>query len=90
MRVQGKNPPIVPDRKEETYGKTVQLFENFIETAGIEGGSFFAGSGETTFDVYSGFCQLELDRKPIDWHSEENKTHMNTLIEKRLLTLKLI
>lgn len=89
-RVQGKNPPVDPDTRKDTYGKTVEIFENFIKDADTEGQAFFSDAGETSFEIYVGFCQLELGGNHIDWHSSENKAHMNNLIEKKLLTLKLI
>jgi hypothetical protein len=89
-RVQGKTPPVIPDKKESTWGKTVAVFDNFILQADKEGNAFFADTGDTNFEDYIGFCQLELNGKQIDWHTQENKSHRDALIDKKLLTLKLV
>ncbi len=73
-----------------SWGKTVAVFDNFILQADKEGNAFFADTGDTNFEDYIGFCQLELNGKQIDWHTQENRSHGNALIDKKLLTLKLV
>jgi len=89
-RVQSKTPPVVPDKKESTWGKTIAVFENFILQADKEGDAFFADTGDTTFEDYIGFCQFELNGKQIDWNTQENRSHRDALIDKKLLALKLV
>lgn len=89
-KVLGKTPPTVPDNKESTWGKTMALFANLIIQAEKEGEAFFADVGDTNFEDYIGFCEIELSGKHIDWHAQENSSHREALIEKKLLTLKLI
>ena len=89
-KVLGKTPPTVPDKKESTWGKTIALFADLIIQADKEGDAFFADAGDTNFEDYIGFCEIELSGKQIDWHARENSSHREVLIDKKLLTLKLI
>lgn len=89
-RILGKTPLTWPELKAETYGKTTATFDVLVVQIDKEGTEFFAGSADTTFDTLVGLCQMELDKKPIDWDSSEFKRHITTLMEKKLLTLRLI
>ncbi len=87
---QGKPYLMWPDRMAETYGRTVTAFEAVVREIETEGERFFAGCGDTTFSVFVGFCQLEAEKKPIDWNSAEHKRHVDVLMSKNLLRLQLV
>jgi hypothetical protein len=88
--VQGQTPSVWPDAAAETFGKTKAVFEDTVRRIEMEGETFFAGCGDTSFNTYVGFCQLELEKKFIDWKSVEHKRHRDVLMDKNLLTLKLV
>jgi hypothetical protein len=88
--VQGKSPLDLPSRLDETYGKTVEAFDTVVEQMEKEGAEFFAGCKETSFNVFVSYCQLDIEGKPVNWYNAEHQRHMNELIDKKLLTLKLI
>lgn len=88
--VQGQPSLVWPGVAAETFGKTKGIFEDTVRKIEIEGEAFFAGCGDTTFNTYVGFCQLELEKKPIDWKSAEHRRHRDVLMDKNLLTLKLV
>lgn len=87
---QGQAPSDWPDAAVETFGKTKCLFEDTVRKIEIEGEAFFAGCGDTNFNTYVGFCQLELEKKSIDWQSAEHRRHVDVLMGKNLLSLKLV
>lgn len=87
---QNMSPLSWPDQKENTYGKTSANFDALVAKIDKEGAEFFAGSADTTFDTLVGLCQMELDKKVIDWDGSEFKRHIDMLRGKKLLTLRLI
>jgi hypothetical protein len=85
----GGDPLRWPDKRAETYGKTVTLFNALVEQMRSEGQTYFANSGETTFDDYIGLCRLSLKGETIDWDGEYER-HVTPLKRLKLLELKLI
>lgn len=60
---QGGDPLRWPDKRAETYRKTVALFDGLVEQMRSEGQTYFAESTETTFDDYVGLCKLVTERR---------------------------
>jgi hypothetical protein len=89
-RVQGKPVPNWPDRLAATWAKTVEAFDAVVDTIETEGAGFFAGEVDTTFDVFVNLCEMDLDKRPIDWSAPENECHAQVLTKKRLLRLELV
>ena len=89
-RVQGKPVPSWPDQPAATWGATVEAFEAVVGDIATEGEAFFEGETETTFDVFVGFCTMDLDQRPIDWNVPENERHVQLLMRKGLLRLELV
>lgn len=89
-RVQGKSVPNWPDHLAATWAKTVEAFDAVVNAIATEGEAFFAGEAETTFDVFASLCEMDLDKRPIDWEAPENARHAQTLTKKRLLRLELV
>lgn len=87
-----KNSPLPqwPDQLGPTYLDTVASFERLVERIDIEGREYFEGAGETTFDVFVGLCDAMLRNKPIDWRAEDNKRHVDALMQRSLLELRLV
>jgi hypothetical protein len=88
--VQGRPVPNWPDSLTATWGKTVEAFDALVHTIASEGEAFFAGEAETTFDVFVGYCEMDFDRRPVDWNAPENECHVQVLMRKRLLRLELV
>ncbi|MBT2989945.1 MAG: hypothetical protein KME65_13405 [Candidatus Thiodiazotropha sp. (ex Ctena orbiculata)] len=88
--LKGEVLPHWPDQLGKTYGASVAAFEKLIGQIGEEGNAFFAGESDTTFDVLVGYCQLELEDKAIDWNAPENRRHVQALMDRGLLQLKLV
>ena len=88
-RVQGKPVPNWPDRLAETWARTVEAFDAVVHAIATEGEAFFAGEAETTFEVFVSLCEMDLDKRPIDWSAPENARHAQVLMKKRLLRLEL-
>src|SRR5262249_33148442 len=89
-KVQGRDLPTWPDRKGQTYAATIALFDEVVRQIDTEGEAFFEGCGETTFTVFVGFCDLALAGRVIDWNASEHRRHVNALMEKGLLELRLV
>jgi hypothetical protein len=89
-KAQGKALPSWPDRKAATYAGTVALFDDVVRQIDTEGEAFFRDCGETTFAVFVGFCDLDIGGRPIDWNASEHKRHVNVLMDKGLLELRLV
>ena len=89
-RVQGQPVPNWPERLGATWGETVAAFDAVVNAIATEGRALFAGETETTFNVFVGLCELELDGQPIDWNAPENERHAQVLMKKRLLRLELV
>lgn len=89
-RVQGKPLPQWPEREEATYGATVAAFDRLVSEIETEGTAFFAGVSETTFADFVGLCELDLQEKPIDWEDPANKRHVEVLMSRKLLRLRLV
>jgi len=89
-KAQGKDLPTWPDRKGSTYSATVALFDEVVRQIETEGEAFFKGCGETTFEVFVGFCDFALKERQIDWNASEYKRHVNVLMDKGLLELRLV
>jgi hypothetical protein len=77
-----------PDKRAETYGKTVALFDGLVEQMRREGQAYFADSTETSFDDYVGLCKLSLKGVAIDWDGDYER-HVNPLKRLKLLELRL-
>ena len=88
--VQGLTPPMWPQQKADTYGGTVKAFDDLVETLTKEGRAFFADGGVTTFDDFLGLCELDRKGQLIDWENEAYKRHVDTLMRKKLLKLRLV
>lgn len=88
-KLQGQPYPNWPDRLAPTWGRTAQEFEALVATIASDGEAFFAGETETTFDVFVGLCEMDLDGRTIDWNAPENQRHTQVLMRKRLLQLEL-
>lgn len=88
--VSEKQPLMLPEKRETTYGKTVTAFEKITQEMLEEGKAFFADEKETTFDIFVGFCKMDQDNKPIDWNSSEFERHVDALRRKKLLILRLV
>ena len=73
-----------------SWGKTTAAFDAVVEAIDAEGQEFFHGQTDTTFDVFAGFCELDLDRQVIDWAAPENQRHVGVLTEKGLLRLEMV
>jgi hypothetical protein len=88
-RVQGQPVPNWPDKLAATWGKTVEAFDSVVQSIANEGEAYFRGEKETTFEVFVGFCEMDLDKRAIDWSAPENSRHVPALQRKRLLRLEL-
>lgn len=82
--------PQWPERRAETYGKTLKLFEALTEQIEKEGKAFFEDSDGTRFEDFVGLCRLQNQNQWIDWSLPEFNRHVQTLMDKKLLQLKLI
>lgn len=89
-KVQGKDIPRWPDRPEATWGQTIAAFDAVVAAIESEGNAWFAGEEHTTFDVFVAFCEMELQRRPIDWTAPESERHVGPLMRKGLLRLGLV
>lgn len=88
--VQNKPYPELPNTLLETYGATVAAFDSCIKAMLDEGESFFADETETTFAIFVNFCRMEAEDEVIDWSSSEYTNHVQALMRKQLLRLKLV
>lgn len=89
---QAQNEPQVtlPTIRAGTWGATEKLFADLVEEAEREGWRYLPAECPTTFKDLVDLCQLELDGKEIDWSVAPYKAHVEALMTKRLLRLKLI
>ncbi|MCG8602021.1 MAG: hypothetical protein MI807_17900 [Verrucomicrobiales bacterium] len=79
-----------PREAENTYGATKVKFEALVESLQKEGETFFADTAGTTFEDYQQLLKMQVQGKTIDWNSDEYRTHMNNLMDKKLLKLLLV
>ena len=87
--VQGKDVPSWPQTLGDTYGKTVTAFDSLVKQMQREGHGYFKSAGDTTFEVFVTYCEMDVNKQPIDWNAPENQRHVHALMERKLLQLRL-
>ena len=89
-KVQGKDVPRWPERLEATWAQTIAAFDAVVAAIESEGSAWFAGEAHTNFEVFVAFCEMDLQKKLIDWTAPENERHVQPLMRKSLLRLGLV
>jgi hypothetical protein len=79
-----------PDTKGATWGQTVQLFDEVVEKAEREGNTYLPADGSTTFGDLVALCHLDEQGKEVDWNAPLYEGHVRTLMNKKLLRLRLV
>ncbi|MCI0390296.1 MAG: hypothetical protein MOB07_16220 [Acidobacteria bacterium] len=79
-----------PEKRAATYQATVDLFEQVVQAAEAEGNAYLSDADNFKFQDLVALCEQELQGKQIDWNDPTLKRYVQTLIDKRLLVLKLI
>jgi hypothetical protein len=89
-KVQGKDVRSWPQRLEATWGQTIAAFDAVVAAIETEGSAWFAGEPSTTFEVFVVYCEMDLQKRPVDWSAPENERHVQPLMRKGLLRLGLV
>lgn len=79
-----------PDKRGATWGETVRLFDDVVEQAERDGNAYLPQDGTTTFNDLVALCRLDEQGKEVDWNSPPYDGHVKTLMNKRLLRLRLV
>ena len=91
---QNKNPVMLPEKQAATWSATLASFEEVITQAREEGQAYLPSDTQTTFQEFIKLCELEdrasNENREIDWSVSPYKEHVQPLMEKKLLRLKLI
>lgn len=88
--VQGKSFFELPGSLSDTYGATLANFKTYIKKMLKEGENYFSDESETTFEIFVNFCRMENQKEAIDWASSEYTSHVDALMRKKLLRLRLV
>jgi hypothetical protein len=89
-RAQNRDEVAWPDRRGPTWGQTVRLFDQVVEQAECEGNAYLPPDGSTTFRDLIAISRMEEQGKDVDWNVPPYEGHVKTLVDKKLLRLRLI
>ena len=79
-----------PDKRGATWAATVRLFDNVVERAERDGNAYLPPDGPTTFNDLVSLCRMDEQGKEVDWNVPPYEGHVKTLMNKRLLRLRLV
>lgn len=79
-----------PDKRGATWAATVRLFDNVVEQAERDGNAYLPPDGLTTFNDLVSLCRMDEQGKEVDWNVPPYEGHVKTLMNKRLLRLRLV
>jgi hypothetical protein len=66
------------------------LFDQVVEQAEQEGNVYLPTGGPTTFGDLVALCNLDEQGKEVDWNAPLYERHVKTLMNKKLLRLRLV
>ena len=89
-RAENRDEVAWPDKKGLTWGQTVRLFDQVVEQAEREGNAYLPPEGTTTFDDLIAISRMDEQGKEVDWNVAPYEGHVKTLVDKKLLRLRLI
>lgn len=89
-KIKGESLPTWPDRLAATYAATVAAFDRLVMTIAREGNGYFEGSAKTRFADFVALCEMDMDKKAIEWNEAPYREHQRDLIERKLLQLRLV
>jgi hypothetical protein len=89
-RAENRDEVAWPDKKGPTWGQTVLLFNQVVEQAEREGNAYLPPEGTTTFSDLIAISRMDELGKEVDWNVAPYEGHVKTLVDKKLLRLRLI